>query len=165
MIFLTSNIKYLRSKLGLNQADFGELFGCSRDNIASYERGTEPKLETLFSIVNYFHISIEDIYSTDLSLSKKTVGKVSVQKEKNADLNADLNANLSSENLSSKEEDSFKHPVNEPPPECEKCLEKDKTIEALQQTVRTQADYIDLLKEKIDMLTGNQNGGQKRKAG
>lgn len=54
----------------MSQPQLAEALGCSRDNIASYERGTEPKLAMLRMIVNYFHVSIDDIISKDLSKSE-----------------------------------------------------------------------------------------------
>ena len=61
------NIKYLRSKAGLSQSAFGELFTVSRDNIASYERGGEPKIELIQKIVKHFHIELSDFITKDIS--------------------------------------------------------------------------------------------------
>ncbi len=36
---INDNIKSLRSRLGLNQEDFGKLFGLSKMTICHYERG------------------------------------------------------------------------------------------------------------------------------
>lgn len=63
---ISENIKYLRETTGLTQGDFGELFSVSRDNIASYERGSEPKVSFISAIVNYFHISYSDFIHSDL---------------------------------------------------------------------------------------------------
>lgn len=65
---IKDNIRFLRSYTGLSQQDFGILFKVSRDNIASYERGTEPKIEFISSIVNYFHIGYSDFIHTDISV-------------------------------------------------------------------------------------------------
>lgn len=64
---LSKNVRYLRDYLGMSQADFGQLFDCNRDNIMSYERGTEPKLKTLQLIANYFHTTIDTLYNTELN--------------------------------------------------------------------------------------------------
>ena len=58
------NIKYLRSKSGMTQNEFGALFGVSRDNIASYERGSEPKIDFITRLVDYFQISYDDFIGT-----------------------------------------------------------------------------------------------------
>ena len=63
---LAKNIKYLRTTARSSQAQFGKAFGVSRDNIASYERGTEPKIEFLTRIVNFYHISFENLIHDDL---------------------------------------------------------------------------------------------------
>jgi|SRR6185437_681347 len=68
MSYTSSNIKHLRIINGLNQAEMGALLNCSRDNIASYERGSEPKLDFIFNLVNYFHIPFNDLVKTDLSV-------------------------------------------------------------------------------------------------
>ncbi len=67
MNYIKQNIKYLRLESGCNQEEFGKLLGYSRDNIASYERGTEPKISFIMSLVNHFHISYDDFIGRDLS--------------------------------------------------------------------------------------------------
>lgn len=70
---LPNNIRYLREKEDLSQEGFGKLFGCTRDNIASYERGTLPPIDIVVKIVKHFHTTVEDIITTDLSKGKKEV--------------------------------------------------------------------------------------------
>lgn len=67
MNYIKQNIKHLRESKSLSQADFGKLFDYSRDNIASYERGTDPKIDLIQKIVNYFHISFDDFINNELS--------------------------------------------------------------------------------------------------
>ena len=66
-MYLSQNIKNLRVINGLSQTELGNQLGCTRDNIASYERGTEPKLEILLKIVNHFHIHLDNLVNDDLS--------------------------------------------------------------------------------------------------
>jgi transcriptional regulator with XRE-family HTH domain len=68
MSYIKQNFKYLRNKKGLKQEEFGALFGLSRDNIASYERGVEPKLDVLSNIGNVLHVSIDDLVNKDLAM-------------------------------------------------------------------------------------------------
>ena len=68
--YIASNIRYLRRQLSESQSDFAKRIGLNRDNIASYERGTEPRLEAINKIVNFFHLSFEDFIHTDLSKTK-----------------------------------------------------------------------------------------------
>ncbi|WP_062359615.1 LexA family protein [Vreelandella aquamarina] len=45
---LSSRLKYIRKKIGLNQAQLAELSGVSQRQISAYERGkSEPRLDTL----------------------------------------------------------------------------------------------------------------------
>lgn len=83
MSILSGNLIYLRDQLKLNQHRFGELFGLSRDNIASYERGTEPKIHTILKIVNYFHIDVVSLVNEDLrqhQIDFKNAGSDNVKK-------------------------------------------------------------------------------------
>jgi phage repressor protein C with HTH and peptisase S24 domain len=66
-VYLSENIKYLRGTLNLNQAEFGKLFDLTRDNIASYERGSFPRIDVLNKIVEHFHISLDDIVNLNIS--------------------------------------------------------------------------------------------------
>ncbi|MCD8186195.1 MAG: helix-turn-helix domain-containing protein [Rikenellaceae bacterium] len=59
-IRIRQNLKYLRKTLDLTQGEFGVLFSVSRDNIASYERGTMPKLDFIRRVVKYFGITYDD---------------------------------------------------------------------------------------------------------
>lgn len=67
MDYLKLNIKHLRTVHGYSQAELGELLGCKRDNIASYERGNHPPVHILLALVNHFHISFNDLVEKDLS--------------------------------------------------------------------------------------------------
>jgi transcriptional regulator with XRE-family HTH domain len=67
MDFLRLNIKHLRTLRGLTQPQLGEILGVSRDNIASYERGTMPPVEIIHKIVTHFHVDFLDLVEKDLS--------------------------------------------------------------------------------------------------
>ena len=69
MSFLSSNIKYLRKKSELSQAEFGQIFGASRGMIDTYEtRRSQPTYETIRKIADYFKVSLDDLTDKDLSL-------------------------------------------------------------------------------------------------
>ena len=70
--YVKKNTLYLRQLTGESQEIFGHRFGLTRDNIASYERGSAPKLDAILKIVNYFHITIDMFVNTDLSKTKST---------------------------------------------------------------------------------------------
>ena len=63
---LSENLKYLRETAKLTQGAFGKAFGVSRDNIASYERGSAPKIDFLKKIVNFYHMSMDVIVNENL---------------------------------------------------------------------------------------------------
>jgi len=78
----SKNIKYLRESAGLSQAKFAKGFGVNRDNIASYERGSEPKVEFLTKVVNFYHITIEELLNADLEVICEENLKKSKKSEK-----------------------------------------------------------------------------------
>lgn len=54
------NLKYLRNQKGLSQAKLAEILGINQQSINAYEnRGTEPDVETLIKISDYFNTSID----------------------------------------------------------------------------------------------------------
>jgi len=64
--FLAGNIKLLREHAHESQESFARIFGITRDNVASYERGSKPDLPLIIQIVKYFHIDLDDLVSLDL---------------------------------------------------------------------------------------------------
>lgn len=66
MNYFSKNIKFLREKQKLGQSDLAKLLEVSRDNVASYERGSIPKLDVLVRIVNLFHIDLKNLVEKDL---------------------------------------------------------------------------------------------------
>jgi len=79
--FLSSNLKLIREHLGKSQSSFAKMLGVSRDNIASYERGSKPKLSFLFDIVNSVHISMEELISCDINDHKELLEKIPTKNE------------------------------------------------------------------------------------
>lgn len=76
--------------MGLSQGELAEKVGSTRDRIASYERGTEPRLKAIEAFVNFFHTNYVDFIHTDL---EKTKGKEYLTLAEN------LNKTKSTENL------------------------------------------------------------------
>ena len=110
------NLKYLRVLCGVNQAEFGKKFGLTRDNIASYERGTEPKIDILARIVSYFHISFEDLIHIDLENSKGAeivTDDLGVLKSKSAENVTNKNRNKNSNILDKNEKCKKSYPLND----------------------------------------------------
>jgi len=65
------NIRKIRNVKKLSQQAFAELFALKRGTLGAYEEGrSEPKLETIIKIANYFSISIDDLLTTELTVNK-----------------------------------------------------------------------------------------------
>ncbi len=66
--YLSKNLKLLRNCIDESQERFAERFNVKRSNIASYERGTEPRLLFILDVANYFQLKLDDLVSNDLEL-------------------------------------------------------------------------------------------------
>ncbi|WP_293913169.1 MULTISPECIES: helix-turn-helix transcriptional regulator [unclassified Sphingobacterium] len=159
MSLLAENLLYLRESLNLNQNDFGKLFGLTRDNVASYERGTEPKLNKLMLIVNYFHTTIENIYTLDLS---KDIHKENSNIKEFSHVNK-LASKMASNKAPNLEESAS---LNQTNPDLgrihlEKLLnERDRVIDALNEVINTQKDLIKSQKSLIDVFRQRIEGNE-----
>lgn len=68
MNYLNENIRFLRRKKGLTQQELAEILDVKRASIGSYEEGrSEPKLETITKICNFFKTTIDEIINKNLS--------------------------------------------------------------------------------------------------
>jgi DNA-binding XRE family transcriptional regulator len=64
----SSNIKYLRKLKKLNQEDLGVKLGVSNTTISNWEKEVAtPDLNTALLISNFFGISVNDLFSKDLT--------------------------------------------------------------------------------------------------
>ncbi len=78
-MFLSDNIKALRGHLKMSQDAFGQILGATRDMVASYERGTNPKLSFLLAMESRFHISFEEFISYNLKEHPEILERISSQ--------------------------------------------------------------------------------------
>ncbi|CAL2104354.1 Transcriptional regulator [Tenacibaculum sp. 190130A14a] len=70
MSFFGKNIKKIRGVKGMSQQAFAELFDLKRATLGAYEEGrSEPKIETIIKIANYFSITIDDILTSELTVN------------------------------------------------------------------------------------------------
>ncbi|MEE9439162.1 MAG: LexA family transcriptional regulator [Saprospiraceae bacterium] len=68
MIYLPTNLKYLRKKLKISQGEIAEELKIARTTYGDYERGkTEPNLELLLNMALKFDVGLDDLISTDLT--------------------------------------------------------------------------------------------------
>ncbi|WP_103069894.1 helix-turn-helix domain-containing protein [Aquimarina sediminis] len=71
MSLFGKNIKKIRSVKGLSQQAFAELFDLKRGTLGAYEEGrSEPKIETLIKVANYFSIAIGDLLTNELTVNQ-----------------------------------------------------------------------------------------------
>jgi transcriptional regulator with XRE-family HTH domain len=65
--YISTNIKFLRNKLGMTQTDLAEKLGKTSAAISDYEKGKSvPPLEVAFKISKLFKISIDDLAKKNL---------------------------------------------------------------------------------------------------
>lgn len=65
---ITKNLIYLRKKNKLSQKDLADAMGLPRTTLGDYERGkTEPNLNMLIQLAEYFDVTIDDLIRSDLS--------------------------------------------------------------------------------------------------
>lgn len=68
--FFASNLKYLRTKRGLEQKDISEMLGLkSPTSVTNWEKGTNmARAGHLNDLANYFDVSLHDLVNNDLLL-------------------------------------------------------------------------------------------------
>jgi transcriptional regulator with XRE-family HTH domain len=71
MSFFGKNIKKIRTVKGLSQAAFADIFGLKRATLGAYEEHrSEPKIETIIKIANYFSIKIDTLLTNDITVNE-----------------------------------------------------------------------------------------------
>lgn len=66
-MYLASNVKYLRTKLGLTQSELAKELEKTSAAISDYEKGKSfPPLEVAMRITQFFKVKIDDLVSKDL---------------------------------------------------------------------------------------------------
>ncbi|MGI4744302.1 MAG: XRE family transcriptional regulator [Janthinobacterium lividum] len=71
MSYVGKNIRKLRTVKKLSQAAFAELFGLARPSVGAYEEGrSEPKMETLIQIAQYFGLSVDLLLTKELTVNE-----------------------------------------------------------------------------------------------
>lgn len=71
MSLIGKNIKKIRSIKGLSQQAFAEIFGLKRATLGAYEEErSEPRIETIIKIANYFSLSIDSLLVKELTVNQ-----------------------------------------------------------------------------------------------
>ena len=64
---ISTNLKYLRKKKGLTQLELRTILGYTRSTWSNYENGiTNPSIEDIITISNFFGITLDDLIMNDL---------------------------------------------------------------------------------------------------
>ena len=82
MNYLSDNLRFLMKKKKLNHEEMGKILGKGRSMIGYYANGkSQPDLDTLNKITNYFGVTIDDFLKTDLTRPKKfySISKANVE--------------------------------------------------------------------------------------
>jgi transcriptional regulator with XRE-family HTH domain len=86
MGIIGKNIRKIRSVKKLSQAAFAEIFNLARPSVGAYEEGrSEPKLETVIQIANYFGISIDSLLTKELTINDLFNFNVHLKRETKSD--------------------------------------------------------------------------------
>ncbi|MDB5261810.1 MAG: transcriptional regulator [Adhaeribacter sp.] len=71
-----NNLKFLRKKNGLTQAQLAEKLNIKRSLVGAYEEGrAEPRLSTLVNISRLFEVSLDQLVTLELSKNKPEASK------------------------------------------------------------------------------------------
>ena len=71
MSFFGKNIKKIRGVKGMSQQAFAEVFSLKRATLGAYEEGrSEPKIDTVIRVANYFSISIDDMLTKEITVNQ-----------------------------------------------------------------------------------------------
>ena len=71
MSYFGVNIKKLRRLKSLSQTDLAKLVGLKRGALGAYEEGrSEPKIETIINVANFFSIQIDGLLTRELSINE-----------------------------------------------------------------------------------------------
>jgi len=71
MSFFGKNIKKIRGVKGMSQQVFADIFLLKRATLGAYEEGrSEPKIDTIIKVANYFSISIDVILTKEITVNQ-----------------------------------------------------------------------------------------------
>jgi transcriptional regulator with XRE-family HTH domain len=71
MSFFGKNIKKIRKVKNLSQEAFADIFELKRATLGAYEEGrSEPKIDTIIKVANYFSIYIDQLLTRELTVNE-----------------------------------------------------------------------------------------------
>jgi transcriptional regulator with XRE-family HTH domain len=75
-MLLSKNLKFLRTEMGITQAELCEKLGVQRTMISAYEDGrSEPKLSSLDILAKVFQVSIDELLNHDIQEKGRKVAQ------------------------------------------------------------------------------------------
>ncbi|MFI2742671.1 helix-turn-helix domain-containing protein [Zhouia sp. PK063] len=84
MSLFGNNIRKIRNVKNMSQQAFADIFDLKRATLGAYEEGrSEPKIDTLLKIANYFSITVDDLLKKELTVNEllKFKGDISLTTE------------------------------------------------------------------------------------
>lgn len=76
-MFFADNIKFLRTRRKLSQAELSQNLGLTRTTLAGYEKSVQPPFKTLVKFADYFKVSIDALIRYNLqSLSEFQLSQI-----------------------------------------------------------------------------------------
>jgi transcriptional regulator with XRE-family HTH domain len=83
-----ANIRKIRLTKGFSQTQFAELFGLTRASIGAYEEGrAEPKIDVVIEIAKYFSISLDVIFTKNVTVNQLTNFNIGITSDLEKDEN------------------------------------------------------------------------------
>jgi transcriptional regulator with XRE-family HTH domain len=137
--YFARNMEYLISSKGLSHAKVGAAIGVQRSTVTGYVTGdSDPNINRLFKIAEYFDIPAPDLLGTDLGNVHLIDKKINAKNREIVHPNVHPIVNLKG-----------KKGLSEP---CQECSLKDIKITSNEALIRSQEKHILSLKEDIDFL-------------
>ena len=66
-VYLSTNLKFLRTREGTSQTDMAKTLGLTRTTLIGYEKSVQPPFPKLIRISEYFKVSLDALIKYDLS--------------------------------------------------------------------------------------------------
>ena len=135
MNYFASNIKFLRKRKGLQQAEICSLTMFKQSTWSGYESGfSKPNFKDLLNIIEFFEVSASELLEIDLS--NVNLNENGAQEKERGNVNLKVNRN-------------DKKGQNQP---CQECIVKDNFIALKDQLLQSKNELIDSLYVQIKLL-------------
>jgi transcriptional regulator with XRE-family HTH domain len=135
MNYFASNIKFLRKRKGLQQAEICSLTVFKQSTWSGYESNfSKPNFKDLLKIIEFFEVSASELLEMDLS--NVNLNENGTQEKESGNVNRNITLN-------------DKKGKNQP---CQECIVKDNFIAVKDQLLQNENELIDSLHVQIKLL-------------